>query len=99
MKRVPMEVLEFDRSILKMLQTDEAEDNGERLKRLKRAMRDVIKNELTPRQREVINMRFFDGLSGNEIAGKLGLDHSTVSRTLARARKNVYDRLKYFYKY
>ena len=43
---------------------------------------------LTPRQREMIKL-YLDGQSGKEIAALLGVNKSTVSRSLAKAKKKL----------
>ena len=45
--------------------------------------------KLTNRQREIIRLYYFDGLSQGEIATRLTLDKSTVSITLKRAIEKV----------
>jgi RNA polymerase sigma-70 factor (ECF subfamily) len=42
-------------------------------------------NELPPRRREVITLKYFTGLHNKEIADMLGLDERTVSSNLSRA--------------
>lgn len=45
----------------------------------------AIKTQLTQRQKQVVMMHFFDGLTLTEIAKQMCVNKSTVSRTLSRA--------------
>lgn len=72
-----------------------AEDNENDLMRLKRGLRVAREEELTVRQRQVLQMKFERGMGVCQIADELGVDKSTVSRTLTRARKRLYKCLRY----
>ena len=74
---------------------ENAETNNEQMSRLRRNLLRAIDEDLTPRQREVVSMHYFNGLSVAKIAEKLNVDRSTVSRTLARAEQNLRKMLKY----
>ena len=74
---------------------DQGEDNEGDLLRLKRNLRIVREAELTPRQRQLLEMSFEQNMTNVDIAQALGLDRSTVSRTLKRARRRVYRFLRY----
>ena len=49
--------------------------------------------ELTPRQREVLLLKYFDDLSCREIGRKIGIEESTVKRHLADARLRLREAL------
>ena len=72
-----------------------AEDNESDVRRLKRNLRLAHEEELTPRQRQLMQMRFEQNMSVSEIAEALGLDKSTVSRTITRAKQRLYKCLRY----
>lgn len=72
-----------------------AADNEESLERLRRALRSARAEALTARQSEVLRMHFEEGLRVSDIARALGVNRSTVSRTIVRAQKRLYDRLRY----
>lgn len=74
---------------------DAAPDNDEQLERLRRNLRLAREQVLTPRQKEVLELYYERGLNTGQIALKLGLNVSTVTRTLARARKNLYEALRF----
>ncbi len=63
--------------------------------RLKRNLRRARVQELTPRQRQVLAMYFDQGKNMAQIARELGLNRSTVSRTLVRAKNRLYRCLRY----
>ena len=71
------------------------EDNDEQLERLRRNLRRAMEMELTPRQREIVQLHFDCGLSVSEIARQEGVQKSTVSRTLKRARERLKSHLQY----
>ena len=72
-----------------------AEDNESDVRRLKRNLRLAREEELTPRQRQLMQMRFEQNMSVSESAEALGLDKSTVSRTITRAKQRLYKCLRY----
>ena len=51
--------------------------------------------ELTPRQREMVFLYYDRGLKMSQIAQKLGVNRSTVSRTVKRAKQRLYRCLRY----
>lgn len=72
-----------------------AGDNSERLERLRRNLRRAREQELTPRQSQMLELYYDQGMSIPQIAGELGLNRSSVSRTLRRARDRLYRCLRY----
>lgn len=70
-------------------------DNAEQLERLRRNLRQAREQELTPRQRQVVALYYDRGLTIPQIAGQLGVNRSTVSRTLRRARARLFRFLQY----
>ena len=54
------------------------EDNSRRLRRLRRRLPDAMA-ELTPRQRQMVDMQFQEELTVTEIARRLGVGKSTVT--------------------
>ena len=74
---------------------EHAEDNSDQLERLRRNLRRAREQELTPRQREVLALYYDRGLKMSQIARKLGINRSTVSRTIGRAKQRLYRYLQY----
>ena len=72
-----------------------AENNDADISRLRRNLRLARQSELTPRQAQLVEMYFDEGLSMTEIGARLGISKSTVSRTLARARERLRRSLRY----
>lgn len=63
-------------------------DNRARLRRLHRAL-PMAMEDLTSRQREMIALHFNENLSVTEIARRLEVNPSTVSRCIARAENRL----------
>ncbi|MBQ8177025.1 MAG: sigma-70 family RNA polymerase sigma factor [Oscillospiraceae bacterium] len=59
-------------------------------------LRKVIEEALTERQREMITLYYFDRDNIPQIAEKLGVNRSTVSRTISRGRRNIMEKMKFF---
>lgn len=74
---------------------DNAEDNSLQLERLRRNLRRAREQELTPRQQELLRLRYEQDLTVTEIAERLQVHPSTVSRTLRRARERLRRCLQY----
>ena len=72
-----------------------AQDNSEQLSRLRRNLRLARERELTERQREMVSLYYDQGMTMPQIAERLGVNRSTVSRTLRRARDRLYRFLRY----
>ena len=72
-----------------------AQDNDREMNRLKRNLRLARQEALTARQRQMLRMNFEQNKTVTEIAREVGVNKSTVSRTLARAKKRLYQCLRY----
>lgn len=71
------------------------EDNSLQLERLRRNLRRAREAELTDRQRQMLELYYDQRLPVTEIARRLGVHSSTVSRTLERARQRLRRCLRY----
>lgn len=80
---------EFDSNIRELL-------NGENTGGLKSLLLNIIKNELTARQKEIIMLYYFKGLDMNEIADRLNISIQAVSAVMARGRKRIFKILRYY---
>ena len=74
---------------------EQANDNQEQMERLRRNLRRAREQELTPRQQQVLTLRYEQNMNGAEIARMLGLNRSTVSRTIRRAQERLRRCLQY----
>ena len=70
-------------------------DNGLQLERLRRNLRRAKEQELTPCQQQVLELRYERNMSVTQIAHHLGVNVSTVSRTLRRAQERLQRYLQY----
>lgn len=68
--------------------TIEETSNEERLTTYQQVRR-IIDNELTPKQRAIIDLREMEGLEFDDIAARLGMTAANVRVELSRARKRV----------
>ena len=50
---------------------------------------------MTPRQREILGLYYDEGLTMSQIGERLGLNRSTVCRTIHRARERLYRSLRF----
>ena len=85
----------LDLASLALWQQDEAEDNRQQIQRLLRNLPLAVEQELTDRQRKILRMRFSRNMTVTAIAQELGLNKSTVSRTLSRCTEKLYRSLRY----
>ena len=74
---------------------ENSEDNQLQLERLRRNLRRAREQELTPCQRQVLELRYDRNMSVTQIARYLGVNASTVSRTLRRAQERLRRYLQY----
>ena len=74
---------------------DNASDNSEFLNRLRQNLRRAREQALTPRQQEMLNLYYDLGMTMPQIAAHLGVNCSTVSRTIRRAKRRLYQCLRY----
>ena len=69
--------------------------NRPQMERLKGKLLIAMEEVLTPRQRQIVTMYFFQGMRITLIAQELGIAKSTVSRTLRRAMERLNHTLQY----
>lgn len=70
-------------------------DNRKQLDQIKNYLSKAIDEELTDRQKQIINMFFFDGKTLTEISNVLEINKSTVSRHITRSKEKLKDALQY----
>ena len=69
-------------------------DNRMRLRRLRHYLPEAME-DLTERQKKMVQMHFFDEKSVSDIARELEVNRSTVSRCLSRAEKRLLRTLRF----
>ena len=74
---------------------ENSEDNQLQLERLRRNLRRARELELTPCQRQVLELHYDQSMSVTQIARRLGVNPSTVSRNLRRAQERLRRYLQY----
>ena len=92
------------REALSAWQSKEQEDIDEYIIRqrkceLNELVNKVIDNELSHTDRLIVNLHWYRGYSKSEVARKLGIEPSTVSRRLEKITDTIYDKLKYALEY
>ena len=96
MRTTPSEAYDpIDIASLCLWRQEQSGDNQERIRRLLSNLPLAVQQELTPRQREILQMRFTGGMSITGVAKELGLNKSTVSRSLTRSVERLYRSLRY----
>ncbi|WP_394836689.1 sigma-70 family RNA polymerase sigma factor [Pendulispora rubella] len=58
------------------------DSDDERKERLEDAVRHAVETALTDKQREAVELHFFEGLSQSEIARRLGISQQVVQKRL-----------------
>ena len=85
----------IDIASLHACRRDQSGDNSQRLERLSHNLPLAVRQELTPCQRKMLEMRYYQGMRVTDIAAELGITKSSVSRTLRRAKDRLYRSLRY----
>ena len=65
------------------------------LSRVKRNLVRALREDVTPRQREVLLLYYAEQLNTRQIGEKLGVDKSTVARTIKRGEARLRRCLRY----
>lgn len=72
-----------------------AADNSQEISRLKRNLIRALKEDVTAKQRLVLTLYYAEGMNMREIGELLGIDKSTVSRTIKRGERRLQRCLRY----
>ena len=94
-KRLSLENPELDAELIRLTAENKEGDKLHSIAR--RALKEVVSEQLSARQKQFIVLYYYENKTMAEIADICGVNVSTVSRTLRRARKNITDRMKYYY--
>ncbi len=66
------------------LDSKDDRENGNQRNRMKRILKLAMENELTERQKDCINMKFYSGMKVCEIADKLRIKPATVYKHIRK---------------
>ena len=72
-----------------------ASDNSAQMSRVKRNLLRALREDVTPRQREMLLLYYGEQLNMRQIGTRLGVDKSTVSRTIKRGEARLRRCLRY----
>lgn len=70
-------------------------DNSREISRLKRNLIQALREDITPKQRQALLLYYAEGLNMREIGERLGVDKSTISRTIKRGERRLQRCLRY----
>jgi RNA polymerase sigma factor (sigma-70 family) len=96
--RVSESALHFDRFFINSL-LQVPVSNRARLAVVSRALREAIDTELTPRQREVLHLYYYENQRCKDIAETLGVHPSTICRIRQRAEQRLRRSLRFYMEY
>ena len=88
-RKISLDQIGYTPDIVNLFEPSENSDNNLQLEHLKKALEKVIHTRLTTRQQEILTMYYFEKMKMPEIAQLLGVNKSSVSRTLNRAIENI----------
>lgn len=75
----------------------ECHSNESSVRKMKKILLNIINNELTPRQKEIIMLYYFHGIDTVTIARESGVTPQAVSAVMSRARKRLYRIMRYYF--
>jgi len=95
-KRIASDFLYSDTGYLNFLASAEDGDSNEyKMRILKHALKKVIEEDLTSRQREFLVLYYYQDLTMEQIGQMRGVHKSTVSRLIKVAKLKIEKQLKY----
>lgn len=96
MNRISSDFIYQDTSYMQMLAAERAvDDNGYMMRILNNAVSSCIKSGLTDKQKMYVDMYYYEKMNIPEIAKILGVNKSSVSRSLAAARVKIRRQLEF----
>jgi len=97
-RRIGSSILDNEREMFKLF-NDNADGEGNQAVRkiAKKALKKVVEEQLSARQKQFIVLYYYKEMNIPEIAEMCGVNVSTVCRTLNRARQNIYKYMKYYF--
>lgn len=85
----------LDMASLQLWARENRDDNRLQIERLLRNLPMAVEQDLTDRQRQILRMRYSQSMTVSSIARELGINKSTVSRTLSNSTMKLYRSLRY----
>lgn len=97
-KRTRISILDDDKEMYALLQNTKDIKSEDRLHKISlMALRNVISTQLTARQKQYLVLYYYNNVDMPTIAKQYGVNKSTVSRTINRARHNIYRYIQYYF--
>ncbi len=97
-RRISFTRLNEDKEIYRIFNDNQPTENNSEVRRLaKKAMKKIIEEQLTARQKQILVLYYFEDVDMPTISEMLGINVSTVSRTLKYARNNLLRYLRYYF--
>lgn len=78
-------------------QNENSQSNSELRKIAIKALKKIIEEQLSTRQKQYIVLYYYNNVDMVQIAKQCGVNKSTVSRTINRAKQNIYKYMKYYF--
>ena len=94
-RRAAKELMTNDREMFKILSN--ISGNADLLRIAKKALKKVVEEQLTARQKQFIVLYYYKEMDMPTIAEMCKVNVSTVSRTLNRSRQKIYSYMKYYF--
>lgn len=85
----------LDMASLRLWKEADQTDNRETIERLLRNLPMAMTEDLTPRQQQILRMHFSQNMSVSAIARELGVNKSTISRSISNSTMKLYRSLRY----
>lgn len=89
MQRERMYFDEENKDLIAYALYQQGASNRPERERMKRILTRAIRHELTDRQRECVTMYYLEGMKMKDIADRLGLSNSTVTRHIQSATRKL----------
>ncbi len=95
MRHSLISISDLNKDIVAFSAYSDSHTNKNDIVRMKRVLNKAVSSELTDRQRECIVMYYFEDMKMKEIATKLALSPSTVTRHIKAAKAKLKNIAKY----
>lgn len=97
-RRIRISALDNDKEMLNLISKNSNSQSNTNLRKIAiRALKKVIEEQLSTRQKQYIMLYYYNDVDMVQIANQFGVNKSTVSRTINRAKQNIYKYMKYYF--